>query len=230
MKNIKRPQQVAKATKSHLENRQIFSPFNRFSLDICQHLEFTPVWQMPRIAGTMVGAPTDLTAFYREVPATDGNTWRHFYTDDRRLLPFITNPYQMAEQLRQFPAVTGLDLSLKPEMPLPEQMAVSFYNKMIMAFWQHKGLTVVQNIIWGRPDSYSFCFDGYAKHSVVAVNSTGIGTDRRSCFLWDQGYEAMLDALEPTLIIRYGAKRPVERTDISVYFENDNKKASRYGR
>lgn len=228
-KNFLKPQSAATATKSHSMGRGIFAPGNRFGFDLFQHLSFTSRWQMPIIKGETLDAPKELTAFYREGSPTQVTAWRHFYTDDSRLMPFLASPYQMADTIAKFPVVTGIDISLKPEMPLPMQLQASFCNKLITAFWQHRGMTVVQNVVWGSEFSYDFCFEGYAKHAMVAVNSTGVGRDKRSGYLWDKGYEAMLEYLQPSLIIRYGAKRPDERTDISIYFENDNKKSARYG-
>ncbi|MBR1941922.1 MAG: DUF4417 domain-containing protein [Bacteroidaceae bacterium] len=211
--------------------KSIFQPGNRFSLDICQHIEFSSTWQMPIVKSIDVSAPPSIKAFYRTGSSIAQGVCGHCYTDDRRLLPFVTDPYRMVKRLRGFDMVIGIDLSIKPEMPLPLQISISFYNKMIMAFWQSQGLKVIENVVWAGADSYDFCFDGYATGSVVAVNSTGIGTDKRSGYLWDKGYIAMLDALRPSLILRYGAKRSVEREDISVYYENDNKLEARsYGR
>lgn len=228
-KVFEKPQSLATATKSQTVSRRIFAPGNRFALDICQYLEFTPVWEMPKIQAVDVESPKEIIAFYRNNESSADNVWCHFYTDDSRLMPFLTEPYRMVRNIMKFPAMTGIDLSIKPEMPLIMQLTVSFNNKLITAFWQHMGLTVVQNVVWASPATYDICFDGYAKHAMVAVNSTGVGRDKRSGYLWDQGYEAMLEYLQPSLIIRYGAKRPDERTDISIYFENDNKKSARYG-
>lgn len=208
-------------------SERVFNPMNRFSMDLCQHVGFTSMWQMPKVKGVNISAPADIFAFYRLDNKPRPGIWAHCYTNDPRLLPFIHDPYRMANRISHYDGVLGLDLSIKPEMPLPIQMAVSFYNKLIMAFWQHCGINVVQNVVWGGPSSFDFCFDGYAQHATVAVNSTGIGRDRRSDYLWHCGYQAMLERLSPTLIIRYGSKRSGEREDISVYYENDNKKAAR---
>lgn len=214
-----------------MRERQIFSPCNQFSLDLCQYADYTSTWQMPKVAGeTITLPPSEIQAFYRSKRTLGPGVWGHCYTEDRRLLPFLTNPYKMLERLDGFEVVIGLDLSIKPEMPLPMIVGISYYNKLVTCFWQKMGKRVVQNVVWACRNTYDICFDGYARHAVVAVNSTGIGKDKRSQQIWDDGYEAMIDALDPTLVIRYGSARPCEKKEISVYYENDNQRFGRYGR
>ena len=49
--------------------------------------------------------------------------------------------------------------------------------------------------------SYDFCFDGFPKHSTVAVSSVGVKGDYD---LFRRGYEEMLRRLEPETILYYG--------------------------
>lgn len=98
-----------------------------------------------------------------------------------------------------------------------------------MAWWQYKGKTIIPNIIVD-PAIIDYCLEGYPKHSVIAMNSTGIGKDERAKQNWQIIYPFVIDRLAPVRIIRYGGKQPNEREEISVYYENDNKKFSNYGR
>ena len=43
------------------------------------------------------------------------------------------------------------------------------------------------------------------------------------------GIMQMLDILNPIHIIRYGAKQDGERSEISTFFDNDNKRSARHG-
>lgn len=214
-----------------VRERQIFSPCNRFSLDLCQYADFTSTYQMPKVDGvTITQLPSEIQAFYRSKKKISPGVWGHCYTEDRRLLPFLSNPYKMLEKLDGYEVVLGLDLSIKPEMPLPMIAGISFYNKLSTCFWQKMGKIVVQNVVWACQNTYDICFDGFAHHAPVAVNSIGLGKDKRSQQIWDEGYEAMIDVLNPTLVIRYGSPRPCEKKEISVYYENDNQRFGKYGR
>ena len=44
--------------------------------------------------------------------------------------------------------------------------------------------------------------EGWPKGSIIAINSTGIGLDKRCRYIWLEGYHAMLDILKPIHIIR----------------------------
>lgn len=173
---------IVPATKN---KRLIYLPKNEFSMDLCEHSDFITEWQMPKIQAVSISAPMDIFAFYRFKKHVPANVWGHCYTTDKRLIPFITNPYRMVERLKIYDAVIGLDLSIKPTMPLPIKIGVSFYNKLITAFWQRKGLTVIPNICWCDESSYDYCFAGYPKNSVIAINSTGIGSNKRAQYLWE---------------------------------------------
>ena len=132
--------------------------------------------------------------------------------------------------LRRFWGIISTDFSVYADMTMPEVMYNSFRNKLLAAYFQSLGIIVIPNVSWSRPWSYGFCLDGFPKHSVIAINSTGIGRDAFSTSLWMQGYEKVLETLEPLTIIRYGAKQDGEDESISVYFPNDNLRSARYGR
>ena len=72
-----------------MRERQIFSPCNQFSLDLCQYADYTSTWQMPKVAGeTITQPPSEIQAFYRSKRTVGSGVWGHCYTEDRRLLPF----------------------------------------------------------------------------------------------------------------------------------------------
>ena len=65
---------------------------------------------------------------------------------------------------------------------------------------------------------------------MICTNSSGIGSDPRAKQNWQIIYPHVIEELSPTLILRYGAKQPNEAEEISVYYENDNRKFIDYGR
>lgn len=207
----------------------IFTPTNRFSMSLCEHVNFTSTYQMPVVAGCIIEIPKDIYCFYRLGNHCIAGIIPHFYTTDDRLLPFLGDPYGHLEMISNYPTLIGIDISIKPEMPIPMKIAISFYNKLLMAWWQYNGKTVIPNVVVD-PAIIEACLEGYPKHSVIALNSSGIGQDERAKHNWQIIYPYVIDVLDPTLIIRYGGKQPNEREDISVYYDNDNIKFNRYGR
>ena len=210
------------------ETNGIFTPTNRFSMSLCEDVNFTSNYQMPIVAGCTIDVPKDIYCFYRMGNHSISGVIPHFYTTDNRLLPFLGDPYGHLDMISHHSILIGIDISIKPEMPMPMKIAVSFYNKLMMAWWQYNGKTVIPNVVID-PAIINICLDGYPKHSVIAMNSSGIGKDERAKQNWQIIYPHVIDVLEPMLIIRYGGKQPNEREDISVYYDNDNSKFNNYG-
>ena len=100
-----------------------------------------------------------------------------------------------------------------------------------MAWWQHQGKTVIPNVVVDS-SIIECCLDGYPKHSVIAMNSSGIGKDIRAKQNWQIIYPYIIKELDPALIIRYGGKQENEIEETSAYYDNDNDhlKFAGYGR
>lgn len=211
-----------------LGKENIFARRNRFLMSLCENVNFTSTFQMPVVSGCTISAPKDILCFYRLQKHSIVGVIPHFYTNDNRLLPFLYDPYKHLKDISHSPTVLGIDFSIKPEMPTPMKIAISFYNKLIMAWWQYNGKNVVPNVV-ADPAIIDYCLDGYPKHSVIAMNSSGIGTDKRAKQNWQTIYPLVTKELDPVFIIRYGAKQPNEIEEISAYYENDNKKFGKYG-
>lgn len=206
----------------------IFMPNNHFSLSLCEHVNFTSTYQMPVVQACHVEQPKDIRCYYRLRNRSVAGTIPHFYTNDSKLLPFLGEPYRYYDKICHHKTVIGIDISIKHDMPTPMKIAISFYNKLLMAWWHYMGLTVVPNVI---VDStiVDICLDGYPMDSVIAINSTSLGKDARARQLWQETYPQIIEALKPTHIIRYGGKQPNEAEHISSYYDNDNKKSARNG-
>lgn len=63
------------------------------------------------------------------------------------------------------------------------------------------GIKVIPTICWSDEVSYNYCFDGEPKNSIVAVSSVGTQKSNKGKELFLQGYNEMLERLEPTQII-----------------------------
>lgn len=197
--------------------------------DICSHLSFTSEFQHPKIEAVTSRLNCDIVAYHRCSSLTTRNVDTHFYTTDSNFVYALRHPQKMLAFLRKYPSVIGPDISVWPTMVRSIKEQNIFLNKMFTAWWQYNGIIVYPNIVWSERTPYELCFDGFPVGSVVAVNSTGIGRDHHAKRVWINGYNAMMDALRPIHIIRYGAKQDGENESISTYFPNDNWRASHYG-
>ncbi len=199
---------------------------------MCKDLSYTDKYQMPKVKPYVGPVPSEIISFNRAraMRGVNPDAAVHFYIQDSFFNCVWNYPIKYEKMFERFWGVISTDYSVYADMLKPEVMWNSFRNKLLAAWFQRHGINVIPNISWGRPWSYDFCFDGFPKHSVIAINSTGIGKDTFSKSLWSQGYENAIQALEPSKIIRYGAKQDGEEESISIYFPNDNYKSACYGR
>ena len=112
----------------------------------------------------------------------------------------------------------------------PQKVWNDFRNKFLAALYQFFGIKVIPAPVWGDSKHMEYYMEGWPHHSLIAINSTGVCLDQRSRHIWLDGYNAMLEILQPTHILRYGGFIEGERADISTYYANNNKKGSCYGR
>lgn len=152
-----------------------------------------------------------------------------FYEPDTNFARIMHNPKRYVEPLKKFPCVVGPDFSQKIGMNPFVCFSNDWWNKALTAYFQAMGVHMIPNVTWSDPSSYVYAFSGIPKHSVIAINCTGIKGNHAAMYLWRKGYEEALRILEPALIIRYGDKMPGEREYISVYYENINLKNLRNG-
>ena len=198
---------------------------------LCQDLSFTDEYQMPRIKPYIGEIPSEIMSFNRaRALKQNPSIGVHFYVQDSFFNCVWNSPTKYVEMFKRFWGIISTDYSVYAEMTISEVMWNSFRNKLLAAWYQKQGVIVIPNVSWSRPWSYGFCFDGFPKNSIIAINSTGIGNDSFSIKLWIEGYQRALEVLEPVKIIRYGAKMAGENEAISIYFPNDNYKSASYGR
>lgn len=153
-----------------------------------------------------------------------------FYEPDLNFARVLHNPKRYVDPLRRCACVVGPDFSQKIGMNSFICFSNNWWNKVLTAYYQSQGVRMIPNVTWSTPSSYDYAFAGIPKHSVIAINCTGIKGNHAAMYLWRKGYEQVLKILEPILIIRYGDKMPGEREEISVFYENINLKNLRNGR
>lgn len=133
----------------------------------------------------------------------------HFFYDDFKFINAWREPDKYVEKLRKFKAVISPDFSLYTDFPRALQILSCYRRQWCGAYWQELGLDVIPDVIWGDEESYKFCFLGIPKRSTVAVSTVGVSTDAewngREGSIFLDGYNEMLNRLDPTTIIVYGS-------------------------
>lgn len=128
----------------------------------------------------------------------------HCFVDDYRFARFWNQTERYVERLRQFRAVCAPDFSVYTDMPVAMQIYNHYRKHWLAAYWQLCGITVYPTISWSTPESYAWCFDGEPAGGIVAVSSVGTQKNAESKRLFLQGYEEMMNRLNPSWVIFYG--------------------------
>lgn len=197
--------------------------------NIGQYLSTTGQYEMPVVRAISCLAPKDIVALYHIDRCNVEGCIPHFYTEDKKFESTWTFPRKSLSKIARYPMVISPDFSVYENLAFPQKFWNIFRNKFLAAWWQYNGLNVIPNVSWMHGQDYAMSFDGWPKHSVIAVNSTGINDDEKCKIMWLEGYKVMLETLEPAHILRYGAKIEGENEAISTYYDNDNKKFAKYG-
>lgn len=153
-----------------------------------------PTWMAPfrtRISNTVI--------------PTDGAI--HFFLEDFRFESVWNKPTNSLNAIQKFNTVLSPDFSLYREWPLAIQLWNTYRSRWMGCYWHHHGHTVIPTISWSTADSYEFAFTGIATGSVVAISACGVNHlhDPLQRALFMAGYLQMIQAIQPTAVLCYGA-------------------------
>ena len=151
----------------------------------------------------------------------------HFYTYDNMFDRIWNDPDRYGKMLSDYACVLSPDFSLYADFPLALQIWNHYRKHWMGAYWQQKGLTVIPTICWSTQDSFSWCFTGEPKYSVVSVSSWGCVKDPhvRAAFL--EAYKVFIRECHPTQVLWFGEKLPIETEENVVYCESNQQKIVR---
>lgn len=187
-------------------------------------LTFTSKHHMPLVKGYDGPIPQQLVAFYRLRGLHDiVGICPMFYTSDAKIEYVVRHFLWSITTFAKYQYVMSPDFSVYRDMPRPLQVGNLFMNKLITAIWQYYGLNVIPSVSWASMETIEEDLEGFPKHSIIGINSTGVGWDKKSKCNWIEGYRAVNDILEPSAILRYGARQKGECEDISIYYDNNNR-------
>ena len=197
---------------------------------ICKDLEFTSEHQCPVIKPYLGEIPEHLESVHRL--SKKSITYLQmccgtFFTPDTNFERFWTHPYKYLSLLRKLQSVVSPDFSIYTDMLLFQKLWNSFRNKLMTAFYQYHRIPMIPAPSWGDMKHIDLYMEGWPRGSIIAINSTGVGRDRRNRHSWLDGYYAMLDILKPIFILRYGAMIEGENIAISKFYPNNNKQTNR---
>ena len=194
---------------------------DKYNLDIASESETTnDFWQMPIINNDGY-IPKDLIGFNYAKTSKAKNVGVHFYIDDYQFERVWNAPEKYVDILSQYDCILSPDFSLYMDMPMPMKIWNIYRSRQIGAYYQSKGLKVIPTVSWAEKETFSFCFQGIPKGSIVSVSTIGVKQDSDALEVWKDGMREMIQAIEPTTILVYGGKLDFDYGDIEViYFDN----------
>lgn len=109
--------------------------------------------------------------------------------------------------LSHFAGIITPDFSTYQDFPMPLKLW-NTYRMRAFGYWFGTlcGHSVINNVRWGTPETYGYCFDGVPKNSIVAIGTVG-GSPRKLIdrTRFEDGLAEMVRVLSPHTIIVYGS-------------------------
>ncbi|MBW3088814.1 DUF4417 domain-containing protein [Bifidobacterium sp. 82T24] len=180
---------------------------NAYNLPLLDGVETFGRWDIPTLA-PCDAIPEDLIGFNYVRGMADSakpGNGAHFFLDDYQFERIWRHPERYVDMLRPFRCVLAPDFSLYTDMPMAMQLHNVYRSRLIGAYWQRHGLSVIPTLQWSTPESYAFAFDGLPIGSVVAASTLGVLGDLGAVRLWRMGMSEAIRRLRPGLVLLYGS-------------------------
>ena len=134
-----------------------------------------------------------------------------FYTDDYRfdgIKGIWHNKVAVLRVMRHFAGAITPDFSTFLDFPDPLKR-YNTYRMRLFGYWLgENGIKVINNVRWGREETWEYCWDGIPYNSIVAIGTVASGLrklENRAVF--DRGIREMVQILRPQAILVYGSDK-----------------------
>lgn len=183
-----------------------------FRADLVRTADFYGIFEIPGIKKPEEFIiPKGTIPFSLRSKTHDYSEFVVFYEHDIRFADVLLATDDYLDELRNFSGIISPDCSLYRDMPLVLQIANTYMNRAVGHYLQSQGLYVIPNVRWGDERSYTTCmlpekfaFTGIEKHSIVSIGTYGCIQSRENRHYFREGLRAMLDELEPAIVLVYG--------------------------
>lgn len=150
------------------------------------------------------------------------NVGLHFFVDDYRFESLWNNlEHKTKNVISKYQYVFAPDYSCFVDEGKVGNLIGIYKNRFITAYWQQYGIKVIPVASWGNADSFSYCFEGLPRNSIIAVGSVAVSSCKASIALWQYGIKQLENQLAPTKILVYGKKIEVPNLSTNIYYYPD---------
>ena len=140
------------------------------------------------------------------------DSYIHFYIDDYKFdgkkSSIWLYPNKALDIIRHFSGIITPDFSTNADFPDPIKRYNTYRMRTFGCWMNQLGIPVINNVRWGTPETWTYCFDGIPKRSIISIGTVG-GNPRK---LIDRdrfvaGIDKMVEVLEPQIILVYGSAK-----------------------
>lgn len=169
--------------------------------------------EIPHIdAPDLIVIPQGMVPFSQRERDIEHKSFVCFYENDVNFRDILTHTEDFVDDLKRFSGVITPDCSLYIDAPLVVQLVDIYLNRAVGYYLKKQGVYVIPNIRWGDERTYTteifrdkVAFLGVDKHSIVSIGTYGQIKSSESKRIFREGLIAMLDELEPEVVLVYGA-------------------------
>ena len=181
--------------------------------ELVQGAKFDGMLEIPVVnAPSGITIPTGFTPFTKREKALDTDDAICFFEKDPKFAEVLIDPAAYIKDFRRFRYLLPTDCSLYIDAPLAVQVINIYRSRAIASYYQRNDCNVYPMARWGNEYTYTtryfperIAFLGLPKHSIICIGTYGCISSRIEKHHFKHGFEAMLDTLEPEVVLVYGA-------------------------
>lgn len=184
------------------------------SPELVRGADFDGIFEIPIIKKpNQFIIPKNIVPFsQREKAPIFADTAIGFNEMDPRFANVLINPEKYLADIGRFGILISPDCSLYRDAPLAVQITNVYRNRAIGYYYQSKGQYVIPQVRWGNEETYTtkvlpdkIAFLGAEKHSILSIGTYGCCQSRADKYYFKAGLDAMLETLEPKVVLVYGS-------------------------
>lgn len=156
--------------------------------------------------------PSGITPFSKREKAIGTDEAIGFLEKDPMFSHVLIDPTAYLADFRRFRFLLPIDCSLYRDAPLAAQVTNLYRSRAIGSYYQRHGCTVYPLIRWGDERTYTtqyfperIAFLGVPKNSIACIGTYGCIRSLDDKYYFKAGLDAMMDALNPQIVLVYGA-------------------------
>lgn len=183
-----------------------------FNPELVAGATFDGIFEIPHIHPPKhIITPEGFTPFSKRKHAPTNNEALCFFEMDIKFADVLRCPGAYIDEFNSFSIFIPTDNSLYRDSPLMAQISNIYRSRAIGHYYQYHGANVYPLVRWGDERTYTTCvlpeavsFTGVERNSPVVISTYGCIRGKENKYHFKAGLEAMMDDLEPSLVLVHG--------------------------